>query len=189
MRGREPGLRGAVRSPPEAGTRDRSRPEETVRSYKSLSWIEQAFRSHKTVDLKVRPLHHRLEGRVRAHIFLCMLAYYVEWHIRQRLAPLLFEDDDRPAARAARHTPVEKARVSPGAKRKADTKRTPDGLVVHSFETLLDDLSSVALNKVCLPGQPGTSLAIVTQPTRIQARAFELLDVNPRQSVPISMTE
>ena len=117
-----------------------------------------------------------------------MLSYYLEWHMRRRLAPLLFEDDDRAAARAGRDTPVEKAKVSPGAKRKADTKRTPGGLAVHSFETLIDDLSSVALNKVCLPGQPDTSLVIVTQPTRSQARAFELLDVNPRQSVPISMS-
>ena len=134
----------------------------------------------------MRPVYVYTEDHVRGHVFLCMLSYYVEWHMRRRLAPLLFDDDDRTAARTARTTPVEKAKVSPPAKRKADTKRTPEGLVVHSFETLIDDLSGVALNKVCLPGQPDTSLAIVTQPTRIQARAFELLDVNPRQSVPKS---
>ena len=95
------------------------------------------------------------EDHVRDHVFLCMLAYYVQWHMRQRLAPLLFEDDDRPAARASRETPLEKAEVSPSAERKADTKRTPDGFPVHSFATLLDDLSGVALNKVRLPGETG----------------------------------
>ena len=162
-------------------------PDAAVAAYKSLSTVERAFRTAKS-HLRVRPVYVYTEDHVRGHVFLCMLSYYVEWHMRRRLAPLLFEDDDRAAARAARNTPVEKAKVSPGAKRKADTKRTPEGLVVHSFETLIEDLSGVALNKVCLPGQPDTSLAIVTQPTPIQARAFELLDVNPRQSVPITMT-
>ena len=159
-------------------------PDAAVAAYKSLSAVERAFRTAKS-HLKVRPVYVYSEDHVRGHVFLCMLAYYVQWHMRQRLVPLLFEDDDRPAARAKRKTPVEKAEVSPSARRKADTKRTPDGFPVHSFETLLDDLSSVALNKVRLPGEPESELAIVTQPTRLQARAFQLLDVNPSRSVPI----
>ena len=123
-----------------------------------------------------------------AHVFPCMLAYYLEWHMRRRLAPLLFEDDDRPAAEAWRNTPVEKARVSPSAKRKADTKQTPDGLPVHSFETLLDDLSSVVLNIVRMPEHPESKLALVTQLTPLQARAFDLLEVKPPRLVPIRMT-
>ena len=117
-----------------------------------------------------------------------MLSCYIEWHMRRSLAPLLFEDDDRPAAQAGRRTPVGKACVSPGAKMKADAKRTADGFPVHSFRTLLDDLSSVALNTVCLPGRAQTDLAVVTTPTRLQSRAFELLEVNPGQFVPIRMT-
>ena len=162
-------------------------PDAAVAAYKSLSAVERAFRTAKS-HLKVRPVYVYSEDHVRSHVFLCMLAYYVQWHMRQRLAPLLFDDDDRSAARAGRKTPVEKAGVSPSAKRKTDTKRTPDGFPVHSFETLLDDLSSVVLNKVRLPGQPESELAIVTRPTRLQARAFELLDVNPSRSVPIKVT-
>ena len=162
-------------------------PDAAVAAYKSLSAVERAFRTAKS-HLKVRPVYVYSEDHVRGHVFLCMLAYYVQWHMRQRLAPLLFDDDDRSADRAGRKTPVEKAGVSPSAKRKTDTKRTPDGFPVHSFETLLDDLSSVVLNKVRLPGQPESELAIVTRPTRLQARAFELLDVNPSRSVPIKVT-
>ena len=162
-------------------------PDAAVAAYKSLSRVERAFRVAKS-NLRVRPVYVCTEDHVRGHVFLCMLSYYVEWHMRQRLAPLLFEDDDRPAARAGRKTPVEKARVSPSAKRKTDTKRTPDGFPVHSFETLLDDLSGVVLNKVRLPEQPESEVAIVTRPTRLQARAFELLDVNPSRSVPIRVT-
>ena len=117
--------------------------EETVRSYKSLSRIERAFRTRKTVDLKVRPVHHRLEGRVRAHVFLRMLAYYVEWEMRKALAPILFDDDD-PAA-AARSSPVQPARRS---RAKAAGKRTSDGLPVHSFRTLLADLATLTRNRV-----------------------------------------
>ena len=96
-----------------------------VRAYKGLSRVERAFRCFKGVDLKVRPVHHRLEGRVRAHVFLCMLAYYVEWHMRRALAPLLFDDDDPAAAEAARSSPVAPARRSPSARAKAGGKRTP----------------------------------------------------------------
>ena len=162
-------------------------PAAAVEAYKSLSTVERAFRSAKS-DLRLRPVYVYSEDHVRGHVFLCMLSYYVEWHMRRRLAPLLFEDDNRPAARASRTTPVEKAKASPAARRKAATKQTPDGLPVHSFHTLLDDLSSVVVNAVRLPGVDQAGLAIVTRPTPLQSRAFQLLDVNPDQTVPISVT-
>ena len=151
--------------------------EETVRSYKSLSRIERAFRSHKTVDLKVRPVHHRLEGRVRAHVFLCMLAYYVEWEMRNKLAPLLFDDDD-PAA-AARSSPVQPARRSPAARAKAAGKRTPDGLPVHSFRTLLADLATLTRNRVQPAAEEAVAADVLASPTPLQAEAFRLLNVQP----------
>ena len=151
--------------------------EETVRSYKSLSRIEQAFRSYRTVDLKVRPVYHRLEGRVRAHLFLCMFAYYVEWQMRKALAPMLFDDDD--PVRAARPSPVLPARRSRTARAKAAGKRTPDGLPVHSFRTLLADLATLTRNRV----QPATARTVaadvLASPTPVQAEAFRLLKVQP----------
>ncbi len=159
----------------------------TVEAYKSLATVERAFRVIK-FDLRVRPVHVYTEDHVRGHVFLCMLAYYVEWHLRQRLVPLLFEEDDREAARGRRATPVQKAEPSAGARRKASTGQTPDGLPVHSFRTLLDDLSGVTVNTVRLPGTDGAGMPVVTRPTRLQRRAFELLEVNPDQTVPISVT-
>ena len=154
-------------------------PEDAVRAYKSLDRVERAFRSFKGVDLKVRPVHHRLEGRVRAHVFLCMLAYYVEWHMRRALAPLLFDDDDPAAAEAARSSPVAPARRSPSARAKAGGKRTPDGLPVHSFQTLLGDLATLTRNRV-RPAVPGAMTAdILARPTPLQAKAFRLLGVRP----------
>ena len=126
-------------------------PEDAVRAYKSLSRVERAFRSFKGVDLKVRPVHHRLEGRVRAHVFLCMLAYYVEWHMRRALAPMLFDDDDPAAAEAGRSSPVAPAQRSKAARAKAGRKRTPDGLPVHSFRSLLGDLATLTRNRVRPP--------------------------------------
>src|ERR671922_1409099 len=120
----------------------------TVRAYKSLATVERAFRSLKTVDLYVRPIGHRLTERVRAHVLLCMLAYYVEWHMRQALAPLLFNEDDPAAAEAARASVVAPAQRSPRAQRKTSTKLTDDGRPVHSFQTLLDDLATVTKNRV-----------------------------------------
>ena len=110
-----------------------------MRHYKSLSAVERAFRSLKTVDLHVRPIHHREPDRVRAHIFLCMLAYHVEWHMRQDLAPLLFDDDDRAAAQQLRSSVVAPAQRSTAAQQKVHRRRTPDDLPVHSFQTLLHD--------------------------------------------------
>jgi hypothetical protein len=121
--------------------------EETVRAYKDLGHVEEAFRSYKTVDLKVRPIYHYLADRVRAHIFLCMLAYYVEWHMRQAFAPLLFDDDDKAAAEAQRDSIVTPAKPSPSAQAKARTLRTEDDFPVHSFQTLLADLATIAKNR------------------------------------------
>ena len=162
-------------------------PDAAVEAYKSLATVERAFRVAKS-DLKVRPVWVYTEDHVRAHVFLCMLAWYVEWHMRRRLAPLLFEDDDREAARRRRATPVEKARVSPSAGRKARTRETPEGLPVHSFRTLLDDLASVVVNVIRLPGAGTERTTIVTRRTRLQSRAFELLEVNPDRTVPINLT-
>ena len=153
--------------------------EEAVRAYKGLSRVERAFRSYKTVDLKVRPVHHRLEGRVRAHVFLCMLAYYVEWHMRRALAPLLFDDDDPAAAEASRSSPVAPARPSASARAKAARKRTPDGLPVHSFQTLLADLATLTRNRVQPAAQGAVAADVLTSPTPLQAEAFRLLGVRP----------
>ena len=153
---------------------------ETVRSYKQLAAIERAFRSLKTVDLHVRPIHHRKADRVRAHVFLCLLAYYVEWHMRQALKPLLFDDDDPAAAEAARASIVAPAQRSPRAKAKAATKRTAEGRPVHSFQTLLADLATLTQNQVRPLGVNGPMLHILTTPTPLQQRAFELLGVSAR---------
>ena len=153
--------------------------EEAVRAYKGLSRIERAFRSYKTVDLKVRPVHHRLEGRVRAHVFLCMLAYYVEWHMRRALAPLLFDDHDPAAAEASRSSPVEPARPSPAARAKAGRKRTPEGLPVHSFQTLLSDLATLTRNRVQPVVEGAVAADVLTSPTPLQSEAFRLLGVRP----------
>jgi len=148
---------------------------DTVRSYKQLSQVERAFRSLKTIDLKVRPIHHRLGGRVRAHIFLCMLAYYVEWHMREAWRPLLFADEDQ-AAKQTRD-PVAPAQRSAAALRKVHTKVLADGTPVHSFQTLLKDLSTMVRN-VCRrrdarPDEP--MFPVLTTPTPTQQRADDLL--------------
>lgn len=148
-----------------------------VRSYKSLSQVERAFRCIKTVDLQVRPIHHWLAGRVRAHVFLCMLAYYLEWHMRRALAPLLFDDTDKEAAEAARESPVAKAQRSPAAIRKQTTGLTHDGLPVHSFRTLLGDLATLASNTIVTAVAPALPLTVMTRPTAIQRRAFDLLGI------------
>jgi transposase len=151
--------------------------EQTVRHYKSLSMVERVFRSSKTVDLKVRPIHHYLADRVRAHILLCMLAYYVEWHMRRALAPILFDDDDPAAGLAQRDSIVAPAARSPKALHKAQSKRTEDGFPVHSFQTLLADLATIAKN-TALMNQ--TTMQIITTPTLLQQRALELLKVSLR---------
>jgi transposase len=149
----------------------------TVRSYKSLSQVERAFRCIKTVDLHIRPVHHWLADRVRAHVFLCMLAYYLEWHMRRKLAPLLFDDTDKEAAEALRNSVVASARRSPEAIRKQNTGVTRDGLPVHSFRTLLADLATLANNTIITAITPGYPLTVLTRPTPVQRRAFELMEV------------
>ncbi len=151
---------------------------QTVRAYKGLAVAERAFRSLKTVDLKVRPIHHRLADRVRAHVLLCMLAYYVEWHMRQALAPLLFDDDDKPAGEARRASVVAPAQRSARAARKAVTQKTPDEQPVHSFQTLLADLATLAKNRVRFAGSDAATMTIYTQPTPLQQRALDLLHVS-----------
>jgi len=151
-------------------------PEAAVLAYKSLSQVERAFRSAKT-DLDVRPLHHHTEPRVRAHVFLCMLAYYVEWHLRRSLAPLLFQDHDRPAAAEQRASVVAKAEISPAAKRKKARRKTDDGLPVHSFQTLLADLATAAKARLRIGDHTVDQLALLTP---LQERAFQLLEVRWR---------
>ena len=148
-----------------------------VRAYKRLSSVERAFRSFKSVDLKVRPVFHRTAERVRAHVLLCMLAYYVEWHMRERLAPLLFDDEDQAGAEAARTSVVAPAKASESARRKAQRKRTEDGHPVHSFRTLLRDLATITKNRVT-PRLPGAEpFDLLTRPTELQRKAFRLLSV------------
>ena len=151
--------------------------EQVVASYKSLSGVERAFRSLKTVDLHVRPIHHRLPDRVRAHILLCMLAYYVEWHMRQLLAPLLFDDHDKSQARAARASVVAPAQRSAVALRKASTKKTDDGSQVHSFQTLLGDLATLTRNRIQPTDEKLPAFDMLTMPTTLQQRVFNLLGV------------
>ena len=153
----------------------------TVKSYKSLSLVERAIRSIKTVNLQVRPVYHWLADRVRAHVFLCMLGYYLEWHMRQRLAPMLYDDDDKEAAEALRASVVAKAERSPAAVAKQTTGRTPDGLPVHSFQTLIADLATITRNTVATALAPDMPFTITTRPTPIQSKAFDLLAVNCTQ--------
>lgn len=152
--------------------------EKVVGAYKNLSAVERAFRSLKTVDLKVRPINHHLSNRVRAHIFLCMLAYYVEWHMRKALALVLFDDDDKAAAKALRTSVVAPAKRSFRALQKTYTNRTDKDLPVHSFQTLLKDLATLAKNRVRLKGSDDETFAMFTTPTTLQQHVFDLLGVS-----------
>ena len=158
---------------------------EVVEACKSLSRVERAFRNLKTARLQVRPVHVYSAGRVRAHVFLCALACHVEWHLRRRLAPLLFEDDDPEDARTRQDSPVQPARTSERARRKSASKTTAEGLPAHSLPTLLDDLATLAMNTVHLPDNPENRFAVATQPTPLQRRAFQLLDVDPVKMFPV----
>ena len=158
-----------------------SSPEEAVRAYKDLSRVEQAFRCIKTVDLKVRPINHRKPDRVRAHVFICMLAYYVEWHMRRSLAPMLFEEEERELAEALRESVVAPAIRTPSARRKAASKRSEDGLPVHSFQTLLSDLRTIAKNRIHPVSQNDSgafAFDLITKPTPLQRKALDLLGVS-----------
>lgn len=153
--------------------------EDAVRQYKSLSQVERLFRTLKGIDLRVRPIRHRTEAHVRAHIFLCVLAYYVEWHMRQALAPLLFDDEELNNDRKVRD-PVAPAKPSRSA-RKKKTKRTgTDGLPVHSFETLLQALATRCRNRCRMESvSSGATIEQVTEATPLQVRALELLAAFP----------
>ena len=161
--------------------------EAAVEAYKRLSGVERGFRNAKS-DLGIRPIHVYTADHVRAHVFLCMLALHVEWQMRRALAPLLFEDDDREGARAARVSPVETAEVSDAARAKAGSKCTADGLPVHSFRTLMDDLATLTLNEVSLPGSPDHAFPLLARPTELQARTLALLGIRPAQTVPSVVT-
>jgi hypothetical protein len=153
--------------------------DNVVGAYKGLARVERAFRSLKTVDLHVRPIHHWLAPRVRAHVFLCMLACYVEWHMREHLKPILFDDDDPIAAARARASIVAPAQSSPAALSKRANKLTPDGGPVHSFQSLLRDLATCTLNWMTTTLNEAYSFPLVATPTPVQARAFDLLGVDP----------
>ena len=153
--------------------------ESSVRAYKDLSKVERAFRSMKTIDLKVRPIYHWISDRVRAHVFLCMLAYYVEWHMRQNLAPILFDDENRKLAEELRESIVAPAVRSTTAEKKDLYKRTADGYPVHSFRTLLGDLKTLAKNRVRVLGKNPYEFYMLTRATPFQARVFELLGTSP----------
>ncbi len=151
----------------------------TVRAYKSLSQVEWAFRTLKTVDLEIRPIFHYAAGRVRAHVLLCMLAYYVEHHMRARLAPMLYEETDREAAEAERTSIVAKAQRSPAARRKEASHKTDDGLTVHSFQGLMAHLATYSRMQATTPLNDKYAFTLYTKATPTQARAFELLGINP----------
>ena len=150
-----------------------------VAAYKSLAHVERAFRSMKTVELQVRPMFHYNAERVRAHVFLCMLAYYVAWHMRVRLKPMLFDDEYLDEASASRASPVLKAVRSEHARAKDASKRTDDGLPAHNFKTLLQDLATLSYVITHTSLNPNAKIVITTRPTPLQAKAFKLLGLNP----------
>ena len=152
---------------------------ETVMAYKGLAKVETAFKQMKTEDLEIRPIYHRLADRVKAHVFLCMLAYYVEWHLRRDLAPLLFGEGDSRLAEAQRRSPVEPARPSAPTKAKRGRKRTEDGFMVHNFRDLLRDLASLSLCTCQATGSKLPPFKRYTQPSPYQKRAFDLLQLTP----------
>ena len=147
---------------------------EVVRSYKELKHVERAFRTFKGPELEIRPIHHHLDDRVRAHVFICMLAYYLTWHLRQAWAPLLFKDENPPT----QPDPVAKASRSAPATRKAQTKRTTSGEVAHSYKSLLAELATLTRNTIRLPGTPAT-FDKLAQPNPTQTRALELAERAP----------
>jgi Transposase DDE domain len=153
-----------------------------VSSYKALAQVERAFRAFNT-DLDIRPIRHRTEDRVRTHVFLRMLSYYISWHMQARLAPILFTDDDKATAMACRPSPVAPAARSPRALAKAATKHTPADLPVHSFASLLADQATICLNTIA-PADPAVpGFRLITTPTPLQRQAFELLGVSHRLGV------
>jgi len=153
--------------------------EEAVGAYKSLSQVERAFRSLKTVDLEIRPIYHRLSDRVKAHVFLCMLAYYVEWQMKRKLAPLLYAEEDREGATANRESIVAPSVPSDKTRKKAETHRTEDGFPVQSFRSLLSDLGTLCRNVMRTGTEGGSEFSMLTQPSPLQEKAFSLLGLSP----------
>jgi transposase len=152
---------------------------ETVQAYKDLSRVERAFRSLKSVDLEIRPIRHWTADRVRAHVFLCMLAYHVEWHLRKALAPLLFHDTDITAAKVERTSPVAATEPSDAVKAKKATKRSAEGQRVMSFADLVAHLGTLVRNTMRVPARPKHRFTLHSRPTALQEVAFELLGLNP----------
>jgi hypothetical protein len=152
---------------------------ETVQAYKDLSRVERAFRCLKTVDLEIRPIRHWTAQRVRAHVFLCMLAYHIEWHLRDALAPLLFHDTDLEAARAERTSPVIKTEPSDSVMAKKASKRSADGDRVMSFGGLIAHLGTLTRNTMRVPTRPKHRFTLYAKPTPLQEAAFKLLDLDP----------
>lgn len=149
----------------------------TVAAYKNLSKVERAFRCCKTIDIKIRPIYHRLPDRVEAHVFICMLAYYVEWHMRKALAPILFDDHNKAEAEQQRESIVAPAKRSLDAELKALRKKTKDGFTVHSFQTLLSDLQTIVKNRIQLKGASASTFDKITTPTPYQQKVLELLEI------------
>ena len=159
--------------------KERLSAEDVVRKYKSLAQVERAFRTLKGLEIRVRPIRHRREVRVRAHVFICMLTYYVEWHMRKALAPLLFDDEELDEERKNRD-PVAPARQSASAKRKKTSRRTPNGFPVHSFDTLMKELGTRCRNLCRIKSDPSCpTFRQLTEPTRVQVRALQLLGLYP----------
>jgi transposase len=148
--------------------------EDVVRAYKGLAQAERAFKTFKGPELAIRPIHHHLEDRVRAHVLLCMLAYYLTWHLRAAWTPLLFKDEHPPVT----PDPVAKATRSRAAQQKAQTKRTPTGETCHSFKSLLDELATQTRNTIRIPASTQT-FDKLTQPTALQTRAHDLAEHAP----------
>lgn len=165
-------------------TKEKATPDESVRNYKRLTRVERAFRCYKTVDLKARPIHHHLDNRVRAHLFLCMLAYYVEWHMQLAWRSLLFSDEELDQDRLSRD-PVDPAEPSISAKKKARTKKTPDGQPVHSFSTLMGALACLCRSTCRSPslGGDAPTFELDTLPSDLQRRALDLLRALPTYPV------
>ena len=152
---------------------------QTVRAYKGLSKVEQAFRCLKTIDLKVRPIYHYLDHRVKGHIFLCFLAYYVEWHMRNALATILFEEEEIEKLSSSDLEELLRYQPSAIAKQKAGNKRNQENLPVHSFSTLLNDLATITQNKIQINLQgERVTFDKITQPTALQQKALDLLGVS-----------
>ena len=150
-----------------------------VRAYKDLARVERAFRTLKGIDLQIRPVHHWLAPRVRAHVFLCMLAYYVEWHMREAWAALLFHEHDAAGAEAERNSPIQAAAVSPATQRKRTTRRTEAGLPVVDYAGLMQHLATLTLNIVAVPRAPETAFTMLAKPTPLQAAALQLVGATP----------